>query len=88
MIPAQKPHTTASASAANSSTVSSSTYYDRLHPWCIIRHLPNLQRTTIARFRHCNHAEAHLLVLRQLTPNATYSLIFEMENAQTHQKPL
>ena len=82
MIPAHSPDTTASTSAASAS----STYYDRLHPWCIIRHLPNFQRTTIARFRHCNPAEAHLRVLRQVTPTATYSLVFDPESDRVSSK--
>jgi hypothetical protein len=30
------------------------TYFEKLHPWCIIRPLPNLQRRIIARCRRRN----------------------------------
>ncbi|MEG4634796.1 hypothetical protein QUB56_35545 [Microcoleus sp. AR_TQ3_B6] len=34
------------------------TYRDRLQPWCIIRHLPNCQRLTVARFSRRPDAES------------------------------
>lgn len=52
-------------------------YYDRLHPWCIIHHLPAMQRVVAARFRRRSDAEAHLKILRQLAPTAHYTLIFD-----------
>lgn len=89
MIPAQPPESRAIdlavlASPAASPAVQAlqtlpppSAYYIRLHPWCIIRHWPNLQHETIARFRSCNQAEAHLKALRQLTPALSYSIMFD-----------
>jgi hypothetical protein len=53
------------------------TYRERLYPWCIIRHLPNMQRLTVARFRRRNEAEDHLRVLRRLIPNADLAVIFD-----------
>lgn len=53
-------------------------YLDKLHPWCIVRHLPNLQNPIVARFRRRNDAEAHLQVLRRLMPNAQFSIIFDV----------
>ncbi|MFB2982876.1 hypothetical protein [Microseira sp. BLCC-F43] len=32
------------------------TYRAKLYPWRIIRHLPNMQRITVARFRRRNEA--------------------------------
>lgn len=55
------------------------TYRERLHPWCIIRLLPNLQRITVARFRRRNDAEQHLNVLRRLVPNAAYIVLFDTQ---------
>jgi hypothetical protein len=52
-------------------------YFDRLHPWCIIRLLPQIQRTVIARFRKRNDAEAHLKILQQMNPDAEYVIIFD-----------
>lgn len=53
------------------------TYYDRLHPWCIIRLLPNMQRIVIARFRKRNDAEDHRIALQHLTPEANYAIVFD-----------
>jgi hypothetical protein len=48
------------------------TYKDRLHPWCIIRHLPKSQRLELG-----NNAEDHLRVLRQMMPKVSFSIIFD-----------
>ncbi|MEP0799917.1 hypothetical protein [Funiculus sociatus] len=63
------------------------TYYSKLHPWCIIRSLPDMRcpkGTTpfrgsliVARFRGRNDAEAHLRILKANTPNVPYSIIFD-----------
>ncbi len=53
------------------------TYKDRLHPWCIIRHLAKSQRLVVGRLRRRNDAEEHLRLLQRLTPTASYSLIFD-----------
>jgi hypothetical protein len=53
------------------------TYQDHLHPWCIVRLLPEARSTVVARFRHRVDAEAHLKLLNQLTPAATYRVLFE-----------
>ncbi len=53
------------------------TYVDQLHPWCIIRFLPNMQRRVIARFRRRNDAEAHMRVLRQNAPTLQYAIFFD-----------
>jgi hypothetical protein len=52
------------------------TYFDQLHPWCLMRLLPNLQRQVIARFRRRNDADAHMRVLRQLAPTVRYEIVF------------
>jgi hypothetical protein len=52
-------------------------YAELLHPWCIVRHLPNLQRLTVARFRRRNDALAHMQVLQRLVPGISCSVIFE-----------
>jgi hypothetical protein len=53
-----------------------SPYYQRLHPWCIVRHLPQMQRLLVCRFRQRSQAEAHLRILRQLAP-APYEILFD-----------
>jgi hypothetical protein len=54
------------------------TYFDQLHPWCLIRLLPNLQRRVITRFRRRNDADAHLRVLRQQAPMVRYEIVFDV----------
>lgn len=62
------------------------TYKEQLFPWCIIRHLPNMQRTGVARLRRRNDAEEHLRVLRRLMPDASFSIVFDpmLESTDTH----
>ncbi|MCA1995210.1 MAG: hypothetical protein LDL41_24650 [Coleofasciculus sp. S288] len=54
------------------------TYFEQLHPWCIIRLLPNLQRRVVARCRRRNDAESHLQVLRRLMPTVPFVIVFDM----------
>jgi hypothetical protein len=54
-----------------------STYHNQLHPWCIIRCLPNAQTFIVARFRQRSNAEAHLQLLCQMAPAASYKIIFD-----------
>lgn len=54
------------------------TYFERLHPWCIIRSLPNLQRLIVARCRRRNDAESHVQILRRLTPKVAYEVVFDI----------
>ena len=63
------------------------TYHQQLHPWCIIRLLPKMQRLTVAWFRRRNDAEAHMQVLRRLEPTAQYEIIFDLvlENAEVNE---
>ena len=84
MISAYPFHSTASVHAAQffpsplpTSDSRLPTYFDRLHPWCIIRLLPQMQRTVVARFRKRNDAEAHLKILQQMNPDAEYVIIFD-----------
>ncbi len=54
-------------------------YRDRLHPWCIIRLLPNARTIIIQRFRRRNDAEAHMKVLRRIKPDARYQIMFDVQ---------
>ena len=63
------------------------TYFERLHPWCIIRPLPNLQRLIVARCRRRNDAEAHLQILRQLMPTIRHEIIFDITRDDPLQSP-
>ena len=53
------------------------TYFDRLHPWCIIRLLPHMQRIVVARFRARGQAEEYLRILQRLNPETHYVLVFD-----------
>lgn len=53
------------------------TYFEKLHPWCIIQPLPKLQRRIVARFRRRSDAEAHLQILRRLIPTVTHAIVFD-----------
>ncbi|BAY12976.1 hypothetical protein [Calothrix sp. NIES-2098] len=52
------------------------TYIERLSPWCIVRHFPNMQHQMLGRFRRRSDAEAHLQVLKRLIPNVVLTIIF------------
>ncbi len=54
------------------------TYFEKLHPWCIVRPLPNLQRCIVARCRHRNDAESQVQLLRRLMPSVPYEIIFDV----------
>ena len=73
MIPAQSPKGSADCFAAEN-------YWRQLHPWCVVRLLPNVQRIVIQRFRQRNQAEEYVKVLRQLVPTATHQIVFDLEN--------
>jgi len=53
------------------------TYLERLTPWCLVRHFPNMRRLTVGRFRRWNDAHEHMRILRQLVPEANYAIIFD-----------
>jgi hypothetical protein len=89
MIPANLSPSTVSDAAAQTAASSSAplssnpdpttlAYHNRLHPWCIIRLLPKMQRVVVVRFRRRNAAEDHLRVLKRLTPDATYEIVFDL----------
>lgn len=52
-------------------------YRDLLYPWCIVQHLPNLQRSQIARFRRRNDADEHLRALKRLNSSGDYEIVFD-----------
>jgi hypothetical protein len=54
-------------------------YRDQLHPWCIIRLLPNARTIIVKRFRRRNDAEAHMKVLHHLEPDARYQIMFDAQ---------
>jgi len=66
-------------------------YHQQLHPWCIVRFLPNMQHRVIARLRRRNDAEAHLRILRQNAPSLRYAIVFDpgkpsLDSKATHEE--
>ncbi len=51
-------------------------YQQQLHPWCIVRLLPNLKQLIVVRCRRRGDAEAHLKLLHQQTA-AAFTIIFD-----------
>ncbi|MGK7887683.1 MAG: hypothetical protein AB4042_00010 [Leptolyngbyaceae cyanobacterium] len=52
-------------------------YQRSLHAWVIIRRLPNMQRVVVNRFRGRREAENYLRVLRRLTPDSDFVIMFD-----------
>lgn len=57
-------------------------YQKQLSPWVINRHLPNLQREVVARFRRRSDAEAYLKVMQRVAPNAQFVITFEVNESE------
>lgn len=70
MIPAQSPMGSADRFAAEN-------YWHQLHPWCVIRLMPNVQRIVVQRFRKRSQAEEYLKVVKRLVPTATHHIVFD-----------
>jgi hypothetical protein len=47
------------------------------NPWCIIRHLPNMQRMVVARFHRRHDADAYVQILRRLLPTTNHVIVFD-----------
>lgn len=56
------------------------TYSERLHPWVIMRLLPEMQRVVVGRFRNRSDAEGHLKALKRLMPDAKFVIVFDVAN--------
>ena len=54
-------------------------YYNRLHPWAVIRCLPKAQTLIVARFRKRGDAENYLKTVQRLMPDGLFELIFDLE---------
>lgn len=57
-------------------------YQRSLHAWVIIRRLPNMQRVVVNRFRGRREAENYLRVLRQLTTDGDFVIIFDLSTQE------
>jgi hypothetical protein len=52
-------------------------FADRPQPWCLICLQSDLQHRVLTRFQRRYDAEAHLKILRQMAPHASYTLMFD-----------
>jgi hypothetical protein len=52
-------------------------YQDQLNPWVIHQLLPNLNSSTVARFRRRTEAEAYLKVIKQMRPQVQFAISFD-----------
>ncbi|CAA9264360.1 hypothetical protein AVDCRST_MAG92-2655 [uncultured Coleofasciculus sp.] len=59
------------------------TYKEKLNPWCIIRPIPNLQAQIVARFRRRVDAEGRLKILKRMTPNGSFEIVFDIATKNT-----
>lgn len=63
-------------------------YRERLHPWSIVRLLPDVQQVTVARFRRRNEAEARLSFLQQRNPYENFVVVFDHQLDEPTPQPL
>jgi hypothetical protein len=54
-------------------------YWIRLHPWCIVRLLPRMQRIVVQRFRSRTQAEEYLRVIQNLMPTTVHEIVFDLD---------
>ena len=52
-----------------------------IHPWCIVRQLPNMQRLVVAWFYRRNDADGYIQVLRRLLPGAN-GIVFDVTGVE------
>ncbi|NJL21006.1 MAG: hypothetical protein HC895_09590 [Leptolyngbyaceae cyanobacterium SM1_3_5] len=53
--------------------------FNLLHPWCVVRLLPEAQSIVVKRFRLRNDAEAHQRILQGMLPEADFVIVFDLE---------
>jgi hypothetical protein len=56
-----------------------------IHPWCIVRQLPNMQRLVVARFYRRNDADGYIQVLRRLLPGVNHAIVFDVTEGEKPQ---
>ncbi|MBD2060478.1 hypothetical protein H6F88_31540 [Oculatella sp. FACHB-28] len=52
-------------------------YQNRLNPWLVVRLLPTMQQIVVGRFRNWSNADGHRKTLKQLIPQAEFSVVFD-----------
>ena len=77
MISAKSPPAAVTVQPACLQPANLNGYQARLHPWCIIRLLPKMQRIVVGRFRKSNDADDHARSLRKLIPKGQFIVMFD-----------
>lgn len=77
MISVQPPSSAAIAQPACLQPANLNGYQAKLHPWCIVRLLPKMQRVVIGRFRKSNDADEHMRSLKHLIPQGKFIVLFD-----------
>ncbi|MBH8575474.1 hypothetical protein I8752_21165 [Nostocaceae cyanobacterium CENA369] len=57
-------------------------YKERLNSWAIARILPDAQREIVARFRSRSDADGYMQHLRQMTPSASFMVVFDCQREE------
>ena len=57
------------------------TYQTKLHPWCIVRQLPEMKRVIVDRFHHYQDADARVKFLRRQKPNSEFFVLFSPDTS-------
>jgi hypothetical protein len=57
-------------------------YKKRLSSWAIARLLPDTQQEIVSRFRSRSDAEGHMRLLCQMTPNASFIVVFDCQRQE------
>lgn len=57
------------------------TYQQKLSPWTITCLQPDLQNTTVARFRRRSEAEGHMRIIQQKMPESKFAIVFDVGRA-------
>jgi hypothetical protein len=52
-------------------------YKKRLNSWAIARLLPDTKQEIVARFRSRSDADGRLQLMRQMSPDASFMLVFD-----------
>ncbi|WP_016952854.1 hypothetical protein [Anabaena sp. PCC 7108] len=57
-------------------------YRNRLNGWAVARVVANQERMIVGRFRSRSNADGYMQHLRQLTPDASFELVFDCQREE------
>jgi len=56
------------------------TYQTSLSPWAVFRRVTTVTHVCVARFRKKSDADQYLSLLRRMSPEFNYEVVFDNEN--------